>query len=273
VTPTPVQRRRWPEAVARFLRIAALGALLVNAACGAADETEPDAAEEGPLEGPLLVSAASSLTDAFREVAGAFEARHPGVSVQLNLAGSATLTAQILEGAPVDVFAPADPSHMDAVARAGGLAGPAHGFAGNRLALVVPAGNPGGVRGLEDLAREELLVGLCAQGVPCGDLAREALSRAGITPAIDTEEPRVRALLTRVELGELDVAVTYATDVLAAGDAVEGIPLPQAYDPTARYPVAALAGAPAPRVADAFVDFVRRDEAAAILRRHGFVVP
>jgi molybdate transport system substrate-binding protein len=109
--------------------------------------------------------------------------------------------------------------------------------------------------------------------VPCGDLAREALSRAGITPAIDTEEPRVRALLTRVELGELDVALAYATDVRAAGGAVEGIPLSEEYDLSARYPVAALAGASAPRVADAFVDFVRGSEAGAILRRHGFLVP
>lgn len=263
-------------APAAFLAVLALG-------CGApSDGGGPGAAagsgsppEEGSsaLEGALLVSAASSLTDAFADLGSAFEAAHPGVEVTLNLAGSRTLATQILEGAPADVFASADPVHMDRLAEAGALGGPAHVFARNRLEVAVPSGNPGKVAGLADFARPELLLGLCAPGVPCGDLAREALERAGVRPAPDTEEPNVRALLTKVELGELDAALTYATDVAAADGSVEGIPIPAEANVVAAYPIAVLAAAPNPEVARAFVALVLSREGRALLARYGFAAP
>lgn len=216
----------------------------------------------------ITVSAAASLTDAFRELAAAFQAQHPEVEVTMNFAGSATLATQIREGAPVDLFAPADPRHLDAVADE--LSGPGRAFATNRLRIAVPTGNPGGVVGLADLSREELVVGLCTPGVPCGDLAREALARAGVIPRPDTEEPNARSLLTKVRLGEVDVAMVYGTDVVAGGAEVEGIDIPEEWNPTARYAIAALGSAASAAGVAEFVDFLLSDEGRAILARNGF---
>lgn len=232
---------------------------------GDAPATDPPSAE-------LLVSAAASLTDAFTEIAGAFEIAHAGVEVRLNLAGSSTLRAQILEGAPVDVFASANREIMEQVADAGGVADDPRVFALNDMVIAVPAGNPAGVRGLADFARDELLLGLCAEAVPCGGFAREVLQRAGVAPALDTAEPDVRALLTKVELGELDAAIVYRTDVTASG-AVDRVAIPADANVVAQYPIAVLAGAPRPEVARAFVAFVLSAEGRAILVRHGFRTP
>ena len=193
------------------------------------------------------------------------------MDVRLNVAGSAALATQIREGAPVDVFAPADPRHLEDVRDR--LAGPGRVFATNRLSIAVPRGNPGGVAGLADLAREELVVGLCAAGVPCGDLAREALERAGVRARPDTDEPNARALLNKVRLGEVDAAVVYVSDIRAGGEEVEGVDVPDAVNPTARYAIAVLRDAAAPTAAESFVGFVLGAEARAILARHGFGAP
>lgn len=250
--------------------------LAILAACVGEGEPEPGASEARDgraLSGELLVSAAASLTDAFEDVASAFEARHPGVDVALNLGGSGALATQILEGAPVDVFASANPATMARVAEAGEVSGVPSVFAANRLRIAVPAGNPAGVAGPGDFADEALRLGLCAEGVPCGDLAREALARAGVVPALDTNEPDVRALLGKIELGELDAGITWATDVASAGGAVEGIDLPVEIDAVAELPVAVLAGAPNRAAAEAFARFLLSGDAMRILERHGFLPP
>ncbi len=247
------------------LRLAVVsGLLVVLAACGAsgADTTSE-----------VLVSAAASLTDAFSEVEAQFEAASPGVDVVLNLAGSSALREQILGGAPADVFASANTSNMDQVAEAGEVAGESQIFVRNLLQIAVPSGNPAGVTGLEDFGRDELLIGLCAEDVPCGDFAREALANAGVTPAIDTNEPDVRALLTKVEAGELDAGITYVTDVVSTDGAVDGVDIPEGVNVVAAYPIAVLANAPNPDVASAFVDFVLSDEGQAILAEFGFASP
>lgn len=221
--------------------------------------------------GEFLVSAAASLTDAFADIESAFEAANPGIDVTLNFGGSSSLRAQIIEGAPVDIFASANPANMDRVAAAGMLAGAPRVFARNLLRIAVPRGNPADVRGLEDFAREELLLGLCAAEVPCGDLARQALAAAGVTAPLDTEEPDVGALLTKIALGELDAGIVYATDIAAADGAVEGIDFPDDVNLVAQYAIAALAGAPNPPAA-AFVEFVLSSTGQAVLARHGFIM-
>ncbi|HEY8545153.1 MAG TPA: molybdate ABC transporter substrate-binding protein [Acidimicrobiales bacterium] len=238
---------------------------------GASDRGTGSGAGE-PLEGDLTVFAAASLTDAFDDLADAFEAAHPEVDVELNVGPSSGLREQILAGAPAAVFASADTSNMDQVVAAGAADDP-QVFATNRLQIVVPAGNPGGVTGLADLADPDLLVGLCAEGVPCGDLGREALADAGVTPSVDTEEADVRALLTKVEAGDLDAGIVYVTDVLAAGDAVEGIAIPEEHNVVATYPIATLTGAGDADVAAAFVALVVSEEGQAILADHGFSAP
>ena len=239
-------------------------------ACG--DDGDDGTAGEGP-GGTVLVFAAASLTDAFADVAAAFEAAHPGTEVQLNLAGSAALREQILEGAPAAVFASANQSNMDAVVDAGEVAGEAREFARNRLQIAVPAGNAAGVTGLDDFANGDLLIGLCAEGVPCGDFARGALDNAAVEAAVDTNEPDVRALLTKIGADELDAGIVYVTDVLAAGDLVDGIDIPDEFNVVAAYPIAELVGSPNAEGGAAFVEFVLSDEGQAILTSFGFTEP
>lgn len=220
----------------------------------------------------IRVFAAASLTDAFGEIAEAFEDSEPGASVELNLAGSSSLREQILQGAPADVVATANPSVMDELVDAAAVERP-EPFATNSLQIVVPAGNPGGVDTLGDFADADLLVGLCAVEVPCGEFARRVLSLAGVVPALDTNEPDVRALLTKVEAGELDAAIVYTTDVLAAGDGVEGIEIPEMQNAVARYPIAIVSETGDRSTAEAFVAFALGETGQRILREHGFGTP
>lgn len=236
-------------------------------------EGEASATASDPtVEGRVTVFAAASLTDAFEEVVQAFEAANGEVTVELSLASSSTLREQILAGAPADVFASANQSNVDQLVAAGAVTG-ATDFVENELQIVVPAGNPGAVTGLEDLAEAELLVGLCAEEAPCGQLGREALAKAGVAPSIDTNEPDVRSLLTKVGAGELDVGLVYRTDVLAAGEAVEGIDLPADGEVTTAYPIATLTDGPNPEAAAAFVAFVLSEQGQEVLASYGFDLP
>jgi molybdate transport system substrate-binding protein len=262
--------------VMRLVAVACVPALML-AACGDDDDGESASATETPaegaaLEGDITVFAAASLTDAFDEVGTAFEDANPEVSVELNYGASSALREQILAGAPADVFASANTSNMDQVVEAGAAADP-QDFVTNQLQIVVPAGNPGGVTDLADFANADLLLGLCAEEVPCGEFGREALANAQVTPSVDTNEPDVRALLTKVEAGELDAGIVYVTDVMAAGDAVEGLDIPADENVIATYPLAALSDADNAEVADAFVEFVLSDDGQEILTSYGFGSP
>jgi len=228
---------------------------------------------EGTIQETLIVSAAASLHDAFSEIESGFETENPHVDVVLNLAGSSTLREQILDGSPADVYAPAAVAHMDAVADAGAVLGEPVVFARNRLQIAVPAGNPGGVENLHDFADAALFIGLCSEGVPCGDHARATLAKSGIVPSIDTNEPDVRALLTKIAEGELDAGITYVTDVASADGTVEGIDLPPDVNVTVEYPIAVLTASPHRDLAKAFVEFVSSDRGQEVLGERGFSPP
>jgi molybdate transport system substrate-binding protein len=251
--------------------LALVGAL---AACGDDDDGDSGAAgASSDLQGSITVFAAASLTDAFDEVGSAFEDANPGVSVEFNYGGSSDLRDQILGGAPADVFASANTSNMDAVAEGDGLDGEPETFVTNVLEIAVPPGNPGDIEGLDDFGDDSKLIGLCAEEVPCGEFGREALANAGVTPAPDTNEPDVRSLLEKVESGDLDAGIVYVTDVQAAGDAVEGIEIPEEDNVVAQYPIATLAESGSPDVAEAFVEFVLSDDGQEILQSFGFGPP
>jgi len=230
-------------------------------------------APETSTDEVLRISAAASLGDVFGELARTFEGARPGTRVELNLGGSARLATQILEGAPVDVLASANRAVMDGVQAAGRLLDEPRVFARNHLVLAVPAGNPGRVEDLADLGREDLLVGLCAPTVPCGALAHRLLRGAGVAAAPDTEEPDVRALLTKLELGELDAGLVYATDAQAAGASVEVVPVPEASGLTTEYVVAGVADTAHPEAARAFAGYLISGAGQTALRRHGFGHP
>lgn len=245
-----------------FAAPALLALSLVAPACG------------GPAaDGALAVFAAASLTDSFEMLAAAFEAGRPGVTVTLNFAASSALREQILAGAPADVFASASTDDMNRLAAAGALAGEPRIFARNRMVIAVPAGNPGGVADLADFADPNRLIGLCAEEIPCGRYAREALASAGVTPSPDSLEPDVRALLTKVAAGELDAGIVYATDVAAAGGTAEAIAIPAAHAVVASYPIAALASSPREDLAAAFVAFVLSPQGQVVLATYGFEAP
>lgn len=262
--------RRWTLPLRGGAILLALATLA--AACGGsagADGGDSRVGGSGP-SGEILVSAAASLADAFGDIETAFETAHPDADVILNLGGSSTLREQILEGAPADVFAAANEATMAQVVDAGSASGDPAIFARNSLQIAVPPGNPAGVRGLEDFADPALFLGLCAEAVPCGDFARQVLANAGVNPSIDTNEPDVRALLTKIAAGELDAGVTYVTDVASAGADVDGVEIPADLNVTAAYPIVVLADAPNPTGAAAFVDFVRSEQGQEILRARGF---
>jgi molybdate transport system substrate-binding protein len=268
---------RMAGAVAALIGLAGL-----VAGCG--DDDDADDAGNQPsdtttstpaadLDGSITVLAAASLTDAFDEIAIAFEETHQGVVVEIEYGGSSALRDQIVAGAPADVFASADPSPMDAVAEGGGVVGDPATFATNELEIAVPAGNEAEVEGLDDFGDESLLIGLCDEQVPCGVLGREVLDNAGVSPAPDTNEPDVRSLLEKIETGELDAGLVYVTDVEWAGDDVEGIEIPDEDNVVAHYPIAPLAASENPAVAAAFVDFVLSEEGQAVLDEYGFGPP
>lgn len=239
-----------------------LGTLVLSVSCGSLGV---------PSDGDqvLLVSVASSLSSVFSDLKEGFEDLHD-VDVVLNTGSSTTLAAQILEGAPVDVYASADSTNMDRLVAAEAVVS-SRVMAYNRLVIAVPEGNPRRVSGLTDLSRPDLLVGLCSPSVPCGDLARQVLASAGVAASVDTNEPDVRSLVTKIEAGELDAGIVYVTEV-AASRGVEGIVIVNEHNVRVSYPIAVLADAPLPDVAAEFVSYVLSQEGRAILERHGFEV-
>lgn len=228
----------------------------------------------GPSSPPtasVRVFAAASLNLPITRIARAFEASHPGMRVEVHLAGSAQLVLQLREGARADVFVSADDANMQKVADLGLTAGPAAVLAGNRLAVIVPVGNPKGVRGVADLTRTDLRVGMCGAEVPAGAYAREAARRAGIAIRSCSDEPNVKALVAKVLLGELDACIAYATDARTPG--LEAIPLEPAHDVVATYPVAVLGCGENGRGGSEFVAFALGPAGREVLLEEGFVLP
>lgn len=254
-------------------RTLAAGALLLPAllagGCGAGGDDS-----DGTT---LRVLAAASLTSTFEELAADFERTHGGVDVQLSFGGSSDLVAQVQEGAPADVLAAADTGTMDALVADDLTDGAPEVFATNVLQLAVPPGNPAGVRGLADLdtgapgERVDLVV--CAPEVPCGAATRRLAEAAGVALAPVSEERSVTDVLGKVTSGEAEAGLVYVTDVRAAGDAVEGIEVPEAADVVNDYPVAVLADAAAPDLARQFVDLVLGATGQQVLGDAGFGAP
>ena len=228
----------------------------------------PSAGREGHS---VTVLAASSLTEPFTELARRFERSHPGTSVALAFAASPAAAEQVRAGAPVDVVATADPAILEDLA-ADGLAGARRVFARNRLALVVAEGNPRRIGGVDDLAAPGVELVVCAPEVPCGRLAVRALAAATVAVRPVSHEPNVKAVLTRVLLGEADAGLVYATDVRAAAGRVDGVDLPAAHGMAVEYAIAPLTRSTGD-LAPAFAAFVGSAEGRGVLRRGGFEVP
>lgn len=261
---------------------ALLAALFVAlAACGEGSQTTTAAGtgEASPatasaaLSGELTVFAAASLTDAFAEIGEAFGEDHPDVEVVFSFGPSSGLSVQISEGAPADVFASAAPAQMDAVVEAELVEGDPVTFTGNFLEIAVEPGNPLGITALADLAEADVTLVLAGEDVPVGQYGDEALAAADVEVAPASREVDVRAVLTKVALGEADAGIVYRSDVFAAGDDVEGVEIPEDENVPATYPIAALRGAPNPEAAAAFVEFVLSEEGQDTLVEYGYAAP
>lgn len=249
----------------------AVVAALALGACGAPGPgTEEGAPAEGEPTGQVTVLAAASLTEAFEQIAADVERDHPGTDVRLSFGGSSALVTQVTQGAPADVLATASATTMDAAVQAGAVEEPAV-VARNRLTIAVPRGNPAGIDGVEDLAREDVRLATCLPEVPCGAAAQQLADATGTTLRPVTQERDVKATLAKVRLGEVDAGLVYVTDVRAAGSAVDEVPLPEA--PTTDYPLAVVSDAANPALARAFVDAVQSDRGRAVLREAGFTTP
>ena len=237
---------------------AAAVAVLALAGCASPTPTPTDG-----LSGTITVFAAASLTDSFHEIADAFSDEHPGVDVVLNFGGSSGLATQIVEAAPADVFAAASPATMKTVTDAALAQSDPVDFASNVLEIAVAEGNPGGITGLKDFADPDTTIALCAVEVPCGAASATLFETAAITPSVDTYEQDVKAVLSKVEFGEVDAGLVYLTDVRESG--LDGIPVDS---PPVDYPIAALTDR-----GQAFVAFVLSAKGQAILTAAGFGAP
>lgn len=214
----------------------------------------------------LTVLAAASLTEAFGDLA----AELPDVDLRFSFAGSSALVTQIQEGAPADVFASADERTMQKLVDAGLVDTPVV-FAGNELAIAVEPGNPLGITGLADLAREDLVVVLVEPAVPAGAYADQALAAAKVSVTSRSRELDVKAALTKVTTGEADAAIVYATDIGAAGDRADGVEIPDEHNVVVAHTIAVVKATRHRAAAEAFVREVARGAGLESLRRHGFL--
>jgi len=228
------------------------------------------------------VFAAASLQDAFEAMGRAFEEGHPGVQARFNFGSSRALRFQIEEGAAADVFASASPVETDALLSDGALAGQPIPFAANLLTIILPPSNPAAIQSAQDLARPGVKLVLAAEEVPVGTYARLSIKKLAeefgssfedaVLSNVVSNEDSVKQVVAKVQLGEADAGIVYASDAVAAPD-LRIVPIPADRNVTAVYPIAVLARASDPDLANAFVIFVLSSRGQDVLRRWGFLPP
>jgi molybdate transport system substrate-binding protein len=267
----------------RMLQLAGAGAvaLMVLSACSSSDDSSTTKSDTSgmsgsaapKLSGTVTVFAAASLKESFTALGKQFEQEHPGTKVSFNFGGSDTLAASITGGAPADVFAAASPKTMKIVTDKSDADGTPATFVRNQLEIATLPGNPDKVSSLKDLTKSGIKVVLCDKTVPCGAAAQKALDAAEIKLTPVSYEQDVKSALTKVELKEADAAVVYKTDVMAAGDKVEGVEFPESAEAINDYPIALLKNAPNAQAAKAFIALVQSAEGQKVLTEAGFLKP
>ncbi|MFG2192108.1 molybdate ABC transporter substrate-binding protein [Streptomyces sp. NPDC048639] len=244
------------------------------AACGSDDEAKDtgsgsrDADSAPPAD--LTVLAASSLTDVFEKAANTYEKQNPGTRITFSFAGSQELAAQVKQGAPADALVTADTKTMDGLK---GETGEPTVIARNRLVIATGEGNPKKIGDLKDLADPGLKVVLAAPEVPVGRYSRQILDAQKVAVKPVSQEPNVRAVLSKVELGEADAGLVYRTDAASATGKVDAVTIPDGQNAVAEYPAATLGQSEHAKAAEAFVAWLSSPEAQKILRDAGFQKP
>ena len=267
-----------------------LMAVLITA-CGAATPAAP-AATNAPAPtaiatttGELTVFAAASLTAAFKEIGQKFGAANRGVTVTFNVAGSDQLATQITQGAPADVFASANKKQLDIVIKSGEIiSGTERTFVRNRLVVVYPKDNPAKLAALKDLAKPGVKIVLANKSVPVGSYALNFLGKASklpeytetysptVTKNVVSYEENVKAVLSKITLGEADAGIVYTTDAATITDGAIGtLEIPDNLNTIATYPIAATKNAKNADLAKKFIDYVLSADGQQILVRYGFI--
>jgi molybdate transport system substrate-binding protein len=265
----PVSRRT------RVLVVLALAGLV--AACGnGKDDSKTEipnttAVTAPQITGDINVYAASSLTDVFTTLQKSFEKKYPKAHVIFNFGASSTLAQQVNAGAPADVFASADEDSMITASQSQAV-GDAYPIAHNIPQILVAKGNPKSIRSVSDLGRSDVKFGVCAPDAPCGKVATKVLQASNITRQPTSVEADVKALATKVTLGELDAGIVYVTEVKAAVNAGngQGVELPPDPGFQTTDQIAPVAKAKNSSGAQAWIAWVRSDEGLSQFANYGF---
>jgi molybdate transport system substrate-binding protein len=232
----------------------------------------------------LTVLAAASLTESFTELGKLFESQNPGVTVSFNFAGSQQLAQQLDQGADADVFASASTKYMDAAVTSKRVnKADSQVFVTNRLIVIFPTANPAGIIALTDLAKPGLKIDLEDKSVPAGQYSLDFLDKAVKATGFDANfkanvlknvvsyETDVKAVVSKVSLGEADAGIVYITDYNAAKDKLGKMDIPDALNTVATYPIAPISDSKNAGLAKAFVALVLSPDGQAIMLKYGFV--
>jgi molybdate transport system substrate-binding protein len=257
-----------------------LSSLLVLAGCN-----QPAPRPAAAVSGEVVVFAASSLTDAFQEMAAAFQQANPGVKLTFNFGASSQLATQLGQGASADVFASADTTQMDNAKKSGAVTGEEHVFAGNRLVLITPKDNPKKIAAVKDLANDGVKFVTAQPSVPIGTYTAQMLDKASADPSYGpgfkdrvmantvSQEDNVRQVVSKVQLGEADAAIVYSTDATPqVRDQLQIIQVPDPLQTLATYPIAVARGNNATG-GEAFVAYILGPQGQATLQKWGFLPP
>jgi molybdate transport system substrate-binding protein len=261
---------------------------LILSACGPFSSAQPTqalmpVAASQPEE--LYIFAAASLTEPFSELILAFEQSHPDVQVVSNFAGSQQLVQQIAQGAPADVFASANLTQMEAAIQSGRVkAGDERIFVNNRLVVITPADNPGNITSLQDLTKPGLSLILAAEAVPLGKYSLIFLEQASQDPGfgagyqgavienVVSYEENVKAVLSKIILGEADAGIVYTSDVYPVdADRLMILNIPDPLNVQAAYYLAPINDSRASDLAQAFITSVLAPAGQDTLSRYGFL--
>ncbi len=258
------------------------------AACGQSNTTSTGSnttATPTSASATLKVFAAASLKSSFTAIQKQYQQSHPNVKIVYNFAGSQALVQQITQGAPADIFASADQKNMKKVTDAALATGP-QTFADNTLAIIIPANNPAHIAALKDLANKGVKIDVAASTVPVGSYTLQVLAKLGkasnygptyesaVKANFVSQEDNDTAIVQKVELGEADAGIVYATDVTAsAASKVKFISIPTAFNIIAQYPITVLKNSTDAKDAQAFVQYILSSDGQAILAKYHFLSP
>jgi molybdate transport system substrate-binding protein len=265
----------------RSLKLTAILALVIGAACGGRESLS---VFENPGTETLTIYAAASLAEVLSEIGEEFEDTHPGSVVAINFAGSQQLAQQLSQGAPADIYASADKQQMENVIQAGRVTPDSdQAFIHNHLVVVLPGDNPGNIRDIKDLARPGLQLLLADEAVPVGRYSQEMLDRASeqagygmefkerVLENVVSYEENVRAVLTKIILGEADAGIVYVSDVIGvSGGDINLIQIPEQLNITASYYIAPLSDSSNLNRGRDFIRYLLSPRGQEIFERYGF---